>query len=151
MPYIVSKSFGSYKGIPVTIYQDTNSGFMGLKGLNGVSVPGVVFASGCGSCCYCGPFQINDCTSMTEHLMRYLDTLTQYPANGYGPHNARWPTIYLSNHQASKLLSEDGLIHPVANRVVQVASSVICTKCRFKNDYGAPNQKDGSYVCYMCR
>ncbi len=28
---------------------------------------------------------------------------------------------------------------------------VICKTCNMKNDYGEPNQKDGSYVCYGCR
>lgn len=30
-------------------------------------------------------------------------------------------------------------------------SPVICKKCNMKNDFGAPNQKDGSYICYVCR
>jgi hypothetical protein len=26
-----------------------------------------------------------------------------------------------------------------------------CRKCNMKNEFAAPNQKDGSYVCYTCR
>lgn len=28
---------------------------------------------------------------------------------------------------------------------------VTCSKCRLKNEYGAPNQPGGGYICYECR
>ncbi len=28
---------------------------------------------------------------------------------------------------------------------------VVCAKCNMKNDFGEPNQSDGSYICYGCR
>lgn len=27
----------------------------------------------------------------------------------------------------------------------------VCRKCHERNQYAAPNQKDGSYICYGCR
>lgn len=30
-------------------------------------------------------------------------------------------------------------------------AGVTCSKCKLKNEYGAPNQPGGGYICYECR
>ncbi len=53
--------------------------------------------------------------------------------------------------------ARQGIVLPLEGRQpmtlsqVVVATGCICKRCNSKNDFAAPNQKDGSYVCFECR
>ncbi len=51
--------------------------------------------------------------------------------------------------------AKKGMVMPLEGRqpltAVSVSTGCICKRCNSKNDFAAPNQKDGSYVCFECR
>lgn len=107
------------------------------------------------------------CRSVMEHVRKWLEYCKQIGPNSYGAGaaiinpNWQWPVPYLNSHQANLLQQEIAMLTKGyerlqldngKNRVVAVSTGpVICKKCFYKNEYGANNQKDGTYVCYMCR
>ncbi len=45
----------------------------------------------------------------------------------------------------------DDSIIATSNGNMATAWGAVCKLCNSKNEYAAPNQSDGTYVCYECR
>lgn len=74
----------------------------------------------------------------------------------YHNFNGRFPLRYAQHGDS---LVDGCCNHPDRNlkktvtNVVRMApvGGMKCTKCNITNEYAGPNQKDGTYVCYVCR
>lgn len=97
-----------------------------------------------------------NCLNIKEHLE---NTVTEYrlaypnhppPSFSLGPKSfADFQRLIGLTGPSYQVLQIEGRHGPIA--VTTSSGPVICKVCRFKNDFGAPNQKDGGYICYMCR
>lgn len=141
-------------GVGVKIYQDNYPNYKGLAcyGTGPHSAQHIPPAKWC----FGIPNQVSPCASVTEHINNYMarvKALSQF--NGYGMQVGRtvpmWPDLYLNPLQADQFRRE------IAGGVIKGPTVAVypngcnCVKCNLKNEYAIPNQKDGTYVCYMCR
>lgn len=149
-----------HQGKPVVIYEDSYVHYGGLSTDHGVNTAFIACLSGKPSGLG-GP-----CKNVSDHILHYLQFVERTHPTSYGLRASsagwQWPFVYLNAAQGGLLRQEIARGAPLqgleawlpksGNRVVAVSTGpVICKKCFFKNDYGANNQQDGTYVCYMCR
>ncbi len=59
--------------------------------------------------------------------------------------------VYVSTNEYNILYGPAITAPTVAPVPVMKAFGCNCKKCNMKNEFAEPNQKDGTYVCYMCR
>ncbi len=139
---------------------------------NGYHVPIVIMTSsgghcgegsGCRTSCFdaatpqAGRFW--PCSSMKQHMERWCEAMDQFecgPNGRYGPkptpgEGKQYPRIYMNQSQFDKLKSELAMVAVTPMIAGLCTGPVICTRCKMKNDYGAANQKDGTYKCWECR
>lgn len=86
------------------------------------------------------------CHNVLEHIQfTFSKFRSRYPQKDAN----RILAFYLrpESYRALERLS----VAPARTVAVMSTGPVICKRCYYKNDYGANNQPDGSYVCYMCR
>lgn len=103
-----------------------------------------------------------NCSDIESHTYRSIDAFISNPANrGI----SKMTPVYMYWHPDSveelrKALGDTGdpptsrmkdAINPPLAKQIHGSVGVVCKKCNMKNEFGAPNQKDGSYVCYVCR
>jgi hypothetical protein len=107
----------------------------------------------------CAPtMHCQGCSTVEEHLLNInafdrtnnmfdLDVLTaqmlltELADHGDPPSTDPMPLAYLPR--------DKGLEKRFTDAVSKLP--VVCKKCNLKNDFGASNQADGSYICYVCR